>query len=194
MPSDIQMTPGNRDPKRYAGKALLSTAIVALIAAGAPAIDIFQQFEYENEGSRLTAYLDGESVWTICAGLTRYQGKPVYRGMTLSVAECRAADKEAFAYALRRAEEILGPVAWASLSEPAKAGLADMVHNLGETQFRNSTAVRELKAGRRNEGCAAITLFIRDRGRDCRKAGSNCQGQPIRRMKADALCLMENAP
>jgi GH24 family phage-related lysozyme (muramidase) len=61
----------------------------------------------------------------------------------------------------------------------------------GAARFAQTSAVRELKAGHRNEGCAAITLWIRDRGRDCRKAGSNCQGQPIRRMQEDELCLVE---
>jgi lysozyme len=190
---DVQMTPGNKDPNRYRGKTIVSAAIITLIAAGAPAIDIFQQFEYENEGSRLTSYKDGESIWTICGGLTRYQGKPVTANMTLTVDECRAADKAAFEFALAAARRIVGEEAWASLSEASKAGLADMVHNLGEGRFAASTAAREIRAGHINDGCAAITLYIRDRNRDCRKAGSNCQGQPIRRMKADFLCLVPKA-
>lgn len=184
------MTPGNKDPKRYR-KTTLSLALVALIAAGAPARDILEQFLYEKEGSRLVAYLDGEKIWTICGGLTRYQGNAVTKGMTLTVDECRAADREAFDLALAQARKVVGEAVWATLSEAAKAGLASMVHNLGAARFAQTSAVRELKAGHRNEGCAAITLWIRDRGRDCRKAGSNCQGQPIRRMQEDELCLVE---
>lgn len=189
--ADIRMTPGNRDPARYGKASVLSAGVLALVMAGAPAHDILTKFLYEKEGSRLTAYPDGEGVWTICGGLTRYQGEPVHRGMKLSVAECEAADREAFALALAQAERIIGPAMWATLSEGAKAALASMVHNLGPQRFAASTAVRELRAGHRNAGCAAITLWIFDRKRDCRKAGSNCQGQPIRRMQEDELCLTE---
>jgi lysozyme len=189
---DIAMTPGNRDPNRYRGKAILSAGIVALVMSGAPALDIFRDFAYENEGSRLTSYPDGEGIWTICGGLTRYQGKPVTRNMKLTREQCQAADEEAFKQALAEAEAIIKPEVWAVLSEATKAAIADLVHNLGKARAAASTAVRELNAGRINEGCAAMTLWIFDRKRDCRKAGSGCQGQPIRRMKEDALCLMPN--
>ena len=182
------MTPGDKNPRRYR-KTVLSAAVVALVAAGAPAIDILDTFLYEVEGSRTKAYPDGEGIWTICGGLTRYKGAPVYKGMTLTPDECRIADKAAFALALAQARRIVGEEVWRKLPEATKAALASMVHNLGESRFAASTAVREIKAGRINEGCAALTLWIRDRGRDCRKEGSNCQGQPIRRMKEDDLCL-----
>lgn len=187
---DIAMTPGDRNPNRYAKKTTLSVAIVALIAAGSPAIDITTAFLYEKEGSRLTAYPDGEGIWTICGGLTRYNYKPVYKGMKLSAEDCQHADREAFALALEQAKQVVGPLVWAKLSESTKASLASMVHNLGKARFAGTSTVRELKAGNLNAACASITLWIRDRGRDCRKEGSNCQGQPVRRMQEDELCLV----
>jgi lysozyme len=45
-----------------------------------------------------------------------------------------------------------------------------------------------------NDVCAQITRWIFDSGRDCRKAGSNCQGQPVRRMQEDELCLTGETP
>lgn len=190
---DIPMTPGNRDPRRYR-KTALSAAMVALIAAGASAPQILDQFATEKEGLRLAAYQDGAHVWTICKGLTVYEGRAIYKGMTLTPAQCETADRAFFERDLREARDIIRPEVWITLSEPARAGLADMVHNLGKAKARDSTAVRLLNAGKRNEGCAAITLWIRDGGKDCRKAGSGCQGQPIRRMQEDELCLMDNTP
>jgi lysozyme len=190
---DIQMTPGNRDPGRYR-KTTLSLVVAGLIAAGASAPQILQQFAGEKEGTRLTAYRDGANIATICTGLTVYKGQPVRMGMHLTKAECDAADADFFARDLAEAQSIIRPDVWARMSEPAKASLGDLVHNLGKAKARDSSAVRLLNEGKVNEGCAAITLWIRDAGRDCRKAGSGCQGQPIRRMQEDELCLTGNAP
>jgi GH24 family phage-related lysozyme (muramidase) len=49
-------------------KAKLSAAMLALIAAGASAPTLMDQFLNEKEGNSLTAYLDGSGVWTICRG------------------------------------------------------------------------------------------------------------------------------
>jgi lysozyme len=193
MATDIQMTPGNREPFRYR-KHVISAALVTLIAGGASAPQILQQFAGEKEATRLTAYRDGANIATICTGLTTYKGQPVRMGMKLTAEECRIADAEFFARDLAEARSIIRPDVWAALSEPARAALGDLVHNLGKAKARESSAVRLLNAGKRNEGCAAITLWIRDNGKDCRKAGSNCQGQPIRRMQEDELCLMGDAP
>lgn len=189
MSADIQMTPGDRNPNRYR-KSVLSAAVVALIAAGAGAPAILDQFATEKEADRRVAYLDGAGVWTICKGLTVYDHKPVYKGQRLTDAQCAEADREFLARDLAEAQSIIEPQVWATLSEPARAALGDLVHNLGKAKARESSAVRLLNEGKRNEGCAAITLWIRDGGKDCRKAGSNCQGQPIRRMQEDELCLI----
>jgi lysozyme len=190
---DIQMTPGNRDPNRYR-KHVISGALVALIAAGAGAPQILQQFAGEKEATRLVAYQDGAHIWTICTGLTTYKGQPVTKGMRLTADECKVADADFFARDLAEAQSIIRPDVWAQMSEPAKASLADLVHNLGKAKARDSSAVQLLNEGKVNEGCAAITLWIKDAGRDCRKAGSNCQGQPIRRMQEDELCLIPKGP
>lgn len=49
-------------------KAKLSAAMLALIAAGASAPTLMDQFLNEKEGNSLTAYLDGSGFWTICRG------------------------------------------------------------------------------------------------------------------------------
>lgn len=62
----------------------LSAAVLALIAVGAPAPDILDQFLDEKEGNHTTAYRDGSGIWTICRGATMVDGKPVIPGMKLS--------------------------------------------------------------------------------------------------------------
>jgi lysozyme len=188
---DIQMTPGDRNPNRYR-KHVISAAMVALIAAGASQTDLFNQFRNEKEAERTVAYLDGSGVWTICGGLTRIPpvgGAPVYRGMRLTADECREYDEQMAVQDFLDAQSIIKPEIWARMSAPQRVAAADFIHNLGKAKAKDSTYIRELNAGHLNEACAAITLWIRDGNKDCRKAGSNCQGQPIRRMQEDELCL-----
>ncbi|KDY11485.1 lysis system i-spanin subunit Rz [Escherichia coli] len=66
----------------------LSAAVLALIAAGAPAPDILDQFLDEKEGNHTTAYRDGAGIWTICRGAILVDGKPVVPGMKLSKEKC----------------------------------------------------------------------------------------------------------
>lgn len=62
--------------------------MLALIVAGASAPQILDQFLDEKEGNHTTAYRDGSGIGTICRGVTRVDGKPVVRDMTLSKAKC----------------------------------------------------------------------------------------------------------
>jgi lysozyme len=192
MPA-IDMQPGNRDPGRYR-KSKLSAAVLALVMAGAGAPAIYQQFLAEKENTRLVAYPDGEGIWTICTGLTRIDGIKVKQGDRLTKEQCAFYDAEHQSGALKRMEQLVNPEVWRTVSEPAKAGMASFcITNIGEVKCKASSFLRELNLGHRNAACAAITLWIFDRKRDCRLAGSNCQGQPIRRMQEDELCLMGDA-
>src|SRR5689334_7887068 len=69
-------------------KSTLSAAVLALIAAGASAPKIAEQFLKEKEGYSTSAYKDGVGIPTICDGLTTYQGSPVRMGMKLTGAQC----------------------------------------------------------------------------------------------------------
>ncbi len=98
----------------------LSAAVLALIAAGAPAPEILDQFLDEKEGNHTTAYRDGAGIWTICRGATRVDGKPVIPGMKLSKEKCDRVN------AIERDKAL----AWVAknikvpLTEPQKAGIA----------------------------------------------------------------------
>lgn len=192
------MTPNDRNPNRYKNKTFISATLAALIAAGAGAPAIYKQLIKETESGgkvHTTAYYDGKRIATICDGLTRIYDRPVRITDKLTAAECDRLDGEEQAKGLAEMERLLGPDIWASLSPPAQAGLASWCsHNLGLSKCKDSTAIRELRAGRRNEACAAITLWIRDGGKDCRDRANDCLGQVTRRQLEDELCLIGDAP
>lgn len=185
------MTPGNANPNRYAGRSTLSAVVLALIAAGASAPTIYQQFLAEKEGTRLVAYLDSAGIPTICGGLIRIDGMPVKLGMRLTKEQCEHYDSGEQTRGLAAMERLVKPEIWAGMSEASRAGTASFcVHNIGEGKCKTSTFLRELNAGHRNAACAQITLWIRDGGKDCRDPRANCGGQVVRRPQEDELCLM----
>jgi len=165
--------------------------VLALVAAGASAPVIYQQFLDEKEGSRTVAYLDSASIWTICRGLTRIYGRPVAKDDRLTQAECDRLDAEEQAKGLAEMQTLVRPEVWAGLSPAARAGIASFcVHNIGATKCKSSTFLRLLNEGKRNEACGEITRWIRDGGRDCRIRANGCFGQVDRRMQEDELCLV----
>lgn len=162
----------------------LSAAMLALIAAGASAPVMMAQFQHEKEGQRLTAYPDGGGVWTICGGITRVDGKPVTRGMTLTAAECERLDKAAQALALAWVDRNVR----VPLTEPQKVGIASFCPwNIGPGKCFPSTFYRKLNAGDRRGACAEIKRWIFDGGRDCRIRSNNCYGQVLRRDQESEL-------
>lgn len=186
------MTPGDRNPMRYR-KTTLSVAMVAAVAAGANFESLYSLFVvHEKEGNRLVAYKDGEGIWTICGGLTRIDGTKVKQGDQMTPAQCDFYNKEHAAQAEREMAKRMGP-RWTTLSTPAKVGISSWCWtNVGWPKCEASTFMQLWRAGApANDYCAQITRWIYDNGRDCRKAGSNCQGQPVRRMQEDELCLIQ---
>lgn len=186
------MTPGNADPQRYKGRSRISAAVAALILAGAGAGAIYKQVLDEKEGSRTKAYLDGAGIWTVCRGLTRIYDRPVVPADRLTVAECDRLDELEQAKGLEEMRLLVKPEVWETLSPAARAGLASWcVHNIGASKCSKSTALRRLNEGKRNEACAAITLWIKDGGKDCRDRANGCFGQVDRRQLEDELCLLQ---
>ena len=106
----------------------LSAAVLALIAAGAPAPDILDQFLDEKEGNHTTAYRDGAGIWTICRGAILVDGKPVVPGMKLSKEKCDQVNAIERDKALAWVEKNIR----VPLSEPQKAGIASFCpYNIG---------------------------------------------------------------
>lgn len=69
-------------------KSKLSAAVLALIASGASAPLIFDQFISEKEGNALVAVVDPGGVWSLCHGVTFIDGRRVVRGMTATEEQC----------------------------------------------------------------------------------------------------------
>ncbi len=172
------------DPMNAKIRYGLSAAVLALIAVGAPAPDILDQFLDEKEGNHTTAYRDGSGIWTICRGATMVDGKPVIPGMRLSKEKCDQVN------AIERDKAL----AWVErnikvpLTEPQKAGIASFCpYNIGPGKCFPSTFYKRLNAGDRKGACEAIRWWIKDGGRDCRIRSNNCYGQVIRRDQESAL-------
>ncbi|BBQ88727.1 lysozyme [Raoultella ornithinolytica] len=168
-------------------KTKLSAAMLALIAAGASAPVLMDQFLNEKEGNSLIAYQDGSGIWTICRGATRIDGKPVRQGMKLTQAKCDQVN------AIERNKAL----AWVDqnikvpLTAPQKVGIASFCpYNIGPPKCFPSTFFSRLNAGDRKGACEAIRWWIKDGGRDCRltKGQKNgCYGQVERRDQESAL-------
>lgn len=168
-------------------KAKFSAAMLALLAAGASAPVLMDQFLTEKEGNSLIAYKDGSGIWTICRGATRVDGKPVIQGMRLTQAKCGQVN------AIERDKAL----AWVDtnvhvpLTPPQKVGIASFCpYNIGPGKCFPSTFYRKLNAGDRKGACAEIRRWVFDGGRDCRQTQgqkNGCYGQVDRREQESAL-------
>ena len=168
-------------------KAKFSAAMLALLAAGASAPVLFDQFIGEREGNTLTAVIDPGGVWSICRGVTRIDGHPVVKGMKLTQSQCDHYN------AIERDKAL----AWVQknvhvpLTEPQKVGIASFCpYNIGPGKCFPSTFYRKLNAGDRKGACAEIRRWVFDGGRDCRltKGQANgCYGQVDLRDQESAL-------
>ncbi|MFP9431774.1 lysozyme [Enterobacter sp. LM3] len=168
-------------------RAKLSSAVLGLVLAGAPASVILDKFLNEKEGNSTTAYQDGSGVWTICRGATLVDGKRVVKDMSLTTSKCDQVN------AIERDKAL----AWVDrnihvpLSAPQKAGIASFCpYNIGPGKCFPSTFYQSINAGDRKGACEAIRWWIKDGGRDCRltKGQKNgCYGQVERRDQESAL-------
>jgi len=165
-------------------KSKLSKAVIALIISGAGASAILGQFLDEKEGNSLTAYQDGVGIWTICRGVTRIDGRPVYKGMTLTAAKCADVNK----LESNKAIEWVKTNVTVTLTQPQIAGIASFCpYNIGPAKCFTSTFYKKLNAGDKRGACAEIKRWVRDDGKDCNARENNCFGQVIRRDQESEL-------
>ncbi|HAF1611120.1 TPA: lysozyme, partial [Salmonella enterica] len=117
----------------------LSAAVLALIAAGASAPQLFDRFISEKEGNTLTAVRDNGGVWSVCRGVTRIDGKPVTRDTHLTQSQCdhyNAIERD-------RALDWVNKNVRVPLTVPQKVGIASFCpYNIGPGKCFPSTFYR----------------------------------------------------
>ena len=156
----------------------LQWVVILLLATGL----ILMNLGYEGtkllkffEGCKLTAYQDSVGVWTIGYGHT----KGVYDGMTIT-------QEEAEQMLLTELEEYEGYVekyVTVPLTQNQFDALVVWVYNLGPTNFRNSTLLKELNSGNYTAAGKEITRW--------NKAGGKVLAGLVRRREAEAKLFNE---
>lgn len=165
-------------------KSKLSAAMLVLIAAGASAPVMLDQFLDEKEGNTLTAVVDPGGVWSLCHGVTRIDGRAVKKGDRVSALKCKELNAIERNRALRWVEQNIH----VPLTEVQKVGIASFCpYNIGPGKCFPSTFYARLNAGDTAGACEALRWWIRDGGKDCRVRSNNCYGQVIRRDQESAL-------
>ena len=107
----------------------------------------------QSEGCQLRAYQDSVGVWTIGYGHT---GPEVHEGLEWTQAQADAQ----LAADLQIACEGMMKLVTVSLSQGQTDALTDFVFNLGAGQLRNSTLLRKLNSGYRDEVPAELERWV----------------------------------
>ncbi len=104
------------------------------------------------EGLRLRAYRDAAGVWTICYGHTASAGPPrVTPGMRLSEAECDRILRHDVRMVAGRVASILGANGMNALNANQFGALVSFAYNVGIGNFRRSSVLRAVRAGRMDD-------------------------------------------
>ena len=145
---------------------LLAITIGILMKLGERGTEILKYFE----GCKLTAYQDSVGVWTIGYGHT----KGVYNGMTITQEEA----EQMLLTELEEYEGYIENMVTVPLTQNQFDALLVWIYNLGPTNFRNSTLLKELNAGNYNAAGQEITRW--------NKAGGKVLAGLVKRREAEA--------
>ena len=145
---------------------LLAITIGILMKLGERGTEILKYFE----GCKLTAYQDSVGVWTIGYGHT----KGVYDGMTITQDQA----EQMLLSALEEYEGYIENMVTVPLTQNQFDALVVWVYNLGPTNFKNSTLLKELNAGNYNAAGQEITRW--------NKAGGKVLAGLVKRREAEA--------
>ena len=150
---------------------LLAITIGILMKLGERGTEILKYFE----GCKLTAYQDSVGVWTIGYGHT----KGVYDGMTITQDQA----EQMLLSELEEYEGYIENMVTVPLTQNQFDALVVWVYNLGPTNFRNSTLLKELNAGNYNAAGQEITRW--------NKAGGKVLAGLVKRREAEAELFNE---
>jgi len=145
---------------------LLAITIGILMKLGERGTEILKYFE----GCKLTAYQDSVGVWTIGYGHT----KGVYDGMTITQDQA----EQMLLSELEEYEGYIENMVTVPLTQNQFDALVVWVYNLGPTNFKNSTLLKELNAGNYNAAGQEITRW--------NKAGGKVLAGLVKRREAEA--------
>ncbi|OHV07514.1 lysozyme [Kushneria phosphatilytica] len=158
-------------------RRLLATGSAGALSIAAAVVGYF-------EGTENTAYLDPVGIPTVCTGHT---GAEVRAGERLSDERCDALLKEDLGEAFTALKRQVDPAVYRRMPESRRAALASFIFNVGEGNFRNSTLLRKLNAGKPRAACNELTRWVHAGGR-------TLPGLVRRRRTERALCLKELEP
>ena len=150
---------------------LLAIGIAILMKLGERGTEILKYFE----GCKLTAYQDSVGVWTIGYGHT----KGVYNGMTITQEEA----EQMLLTELEEYEGYIENMVTVPLTQNQFDALVVWIYNLGPTNFKNSTLLKELNAGNYNAAGQEITRW--------NKAGGKVLAGLVKRREAEAELFNE---
>ena len=145
---------------------LLAITIGILMKLGERGTEILKYFE----GCKLTAYQDSVGVWTIGYGHT----KGVYDGMTITQDQA----EQMLLSELEEYEGYIENMVTVPLTQNQFDALVVWIYNLGPTNFKNSTLLKELNAGNYNAAGQEITRW--------NKAGGKVLAGLVKRREAEA--------
>ena len=145
---------------------LLAIGIGILMKLGEKGTEILKYFE----GCRLEAYQDSVGVWTIGYGHT----KGVLEGMTIT----QEGAEQLLQTELEEYEGYIEKYVTVPLTQNQFDALVCWVYNLGPTNFKNSTLLKELNAGNYNAAGQEITRW--------NKAGGKVLAGLVKRREAEA--------
>ena len=150
---------------------LLAITIGILMKLGERGTEILKYFD----GWKLTAYQDSVGVWTIGYGHT----KGVYNGMTITQEEA----EQMLLTELEEYEGYIENMVTVPLTQNQFDALVVWIYNLGPTNFKNSTLLKELNAGNYNAAGQEITRW--------NKAGGKVLAGLVKRREAEAELFNE---
>ena len=150
---------------------LLAIGIGILMKLGDKGTEILKYFE----GCKLTAYQDSVGVWTIGYGHT----KGVHDGMTITQEQA----EQMLLTELEEYEGYIESMVTVPLTQNQFDALVVWVYNLGPTNFKNSTLLKELNAGNYNAASTEIKRW--------NKAGGKVLAGLVKRREAEAQLFNE---
>lgn len=113
------------------------------------------------EGFRTNAYQDSAKIWTIGYGSIKVKGVPVKQGDTITVEEAMEQKLED----LKWVEKAIERHVKVPLEQHQYDALVCLIYNIGEPNFRTSTLLRKLNAGKYLEAAEEFLKWNRAGGR-----------------------------